>query len=534
MRARGLTSALWASIDARSIDGRERDDALAAWVSRGRAATTTGGSDDDGTATATATTTTRSARREATDDLELYAARCALEATRAMETRAVMCAAMNQWKLAMGRRVRNEALATTARRRRRKRELKRCFARWCVQMPMRASNDGWNRFGARSTYIAGLIETEDGDFDDEEFPTDYRAELEIRLSQIARLEDALKDANARAAVATREENVEAHMSKFRAHLQNVQRELENVKRERDAYKMKWNASSGPAEAKTREARRANQRTMATQTTFDDDEKKKDAEVAPSKKEIRAAEEKWMEQARLFEQKFQRQMEISNEFDRKLRDERTRLMRSEARYEARIEELTSKQAELIAELSVRGVGTATTSEQAVDFSRNQFAEYAKIGAQAATTRAFPDASPIAMLRSPSPPTETFESPSANFDDAETKSDVEVEKISPAKFESAKKLNFAAALDDFSSSDDEDANRRPMPPPQISTANHMQVPPPPLARTSSARKPLRLTVAVAKIVMLGYSQRDAIEALKHVDGNDVHDALAWLERRARATA
>jgi Holliday junction resolvasome RuvABC DNA-binding subunit len=41
-------------------------------------------------------------------------------------------------------------------------------------------------------------------------------------------------------------------------------------------------------------------------------------------------------------------------------------------------------------------------------------------------------------------------------------------------------------------------------------------------------------VAKIVMLGYSQRDAIEALKHVDGNDVHDALAWLERRARAAA
>jgi hypothetical protein len=41
-------------------------------------------------------------------------------------------------------------------------------------------------------------------------------------------------------------------------------------------------------------------------------------------------------------------------------------------------------------------------------------------------------------------------------------------------------------------------------------------------------------VAKIVMLGYSQRDAIEALKHVDGNDVHDALAWLEHRARAAA
>ena len=171
-------------------------------VARGRAATTKRGSGEVGTATDGDDGDAKRRREETTDDLELYAARCALEATRAMETRAVLWAAMNQWKLAMGRRVRNEALATTARRRRRKRELRRCFARWCVQMPMRAANDGWNRFGARSTYIAGLIETEDGDFDDEEFPTDYRAELEIRLSQIARLEDALKDANARAAVAT--------------------------------------------------------------------------------------------------------------------------------------------------------------------------------------------------------------------------------------------------------------------------------------------------------------------------------------------
>ena len=57
---------------------------------------------------------------------------------------------------------------------------------------------------------------------------------------------------------------------------------------------------------------------------------------------------------------------------------------------------------------------------------------------------------------------------------------------------------------------------------------------LKRQMSAKKPLRLTVAVAKLVVLGRSQRDAIEALKHVDGNDVHDALAWLERRARAAA
>ena len=46
--------------------------------------------------------------------------------------------------------------------------------------------------------------------------------------------------------------------------------------------------------------------------------------------------------------------------------------------------------------------------------------------------------------------------------------------------------------------------------------------------------RLTVAVAKLVMLGHSQRDAIEALKHVDGNDVHAALDWIAARKSAAA
>jgi len=54
------------------------------------------------------------------------------------------------------------------------------------------------------------------------------------------------------------------------------------------------------------------------------------------------------------------------------------------------------------------------------------------------------------------------------------------------------------------------------------------------STTAKKPIRLTVAVAKLVMLGHSQRDAIEALKHVDGNDVHAALDWIAARKRAAA
>lgn len=49
-------------------------------------------------------------------------------------------------------------------------------------MLMWVVNDGWNWFGVWLMYIVGLIEIEDGDFDDEEFSTDYRVELEIWLS----------------------------------------------------------------------------------------------------------------------------------------------------------------------------------------------------------------------------------------------------------------------------------------------------------------------------------------------------------------
>lgn len=57
-------------------------------------------------------------------------------------------------------------------------------------------------------------------------------------------------------------------------------------------------------------------------------------------------------------------------------------------------------------------------------------------------------------------EMFELLLVNFDDVEIKFDVEVEKIFFAKFESAKKFNFVAALDDFFLSDDEDVNCRLM--------------------------------------------------------------------------
>ena len=74
MRARGLTSALWASIDARARDGGAEGDAFDARDARGGAATTKRGSGEVGTAT-TATTATTREREETTDDLELCAAR---------------------------------------------------------------------------------------------------------------------------------------------------------------------------------------------------------------------------------------------------------------------------------------------------------------------------------------------------------------------------------------------------------------------------------------------------------------------------
>ena len=150
------------------------------------------------------------------------------------------------------RRVRNESptrASPRVRRRATRRELRRYFSVWLVQTPsatraMDGVNDRFGGHARRSRHIAGLV-------DDDEFPTDYRAELEIRLVQIARLEEALRDANARATNEMREEDVEAHMRKFREHLQNVQRELENVKRERDAYRREWEAADGPSASRPR-------------------------------------------------------------------------------------------------------------------------------------------------------------------------------------------------------------------------------------------------------------------------------------------
>ena len=62
----------------------------------------------------------------------------------------------------------------------------------------------------------------------------------------------------------------------------------------------------------------------------------------------------MEHARQFERKFERQLEVTAEYERKLREERTRLMHSEARYEKRIEDMTTKHAEEVTELTLRGV------------------------------------------------------------------------------------------------------------------------------------------------------------------------------------
>ena len=417
-------------------------------------------------------------------------------------------------------------------------------------------NDRFGGHARRSRHIAGLV-------DDDEFPTDYRAELEIRLVQIARLEEALRDANARATNEMREEDVEAHMRKFREHLQNVQRELENVKRERDAYRREWEAADGPSAVKAKAERRANQRTMATQTNFDEEmNERRDAHGTvggakepppPTKRDIRAVEEKWMEHARQFERKFERQLELTAEYERKLREERTRLMHSEARYEKRIEDMTTKHAEEVTELTLRGVApaeatngnapsstAATTGADASTLNRERFVKYAKLGAETANRLA----SPISLTPA-SPAVEVFESPSAEFamDDDEhavndtDRDDADRDQITvkqPTRFENARRLPFT--LDEFSSSEDErdaadteTAARRASATTLSSTPSDSH-----LKRQMSAKKPLRLTVAVAKLVVLGRSQRDAIEALKHVDGNDVAAANEWLDRRDAAMA
>ena len=472
----------------------------------------------------------------ARDDVELCVARRALERALVAESRLLMSRAMAQWRSACTRRVGNERAATCARRRNARRFVKRFFERWRAQTPnARRAWDGWgtNRFGVSSGTAIG-----------EEFPTDYRAELEIRLSQIARLEEALREATAKN-VEQRERaenaNAEVQMEKFREHLQNLQRELEGVKRERDTYRKKWESSSGPSAAKAAAERRANQRTMATQTvwTEEGDRETRNKEVETAKKsQIRAAEERWMEQARLFEQKFERQMQVASEYETKLREERARFTRSEASFEAKIEEMAAKHAEEIANIlaSRSSLGATASGGGSGDFSRERFVEYAKIGAETATARQYPDVSPI--FRSPSPEPETFASPSMKMDadehddvdehDAPAAAKRDEEKYAPTHFQSSTKLTFA----EFSSEDERDDRPGDDDDVELRRASSAALSPP--LASSFTKKPLRLTVAVAKLVVLGHSQRDAIEALKHVDNNDVHAALAWLERSKRVAA
>lgn len=469
------------------------------------------------------------------EDAELWLARRALDRALAREGRLLMMRAMAQWRSACARRVGSERAAASARRRFARRTARRFFERWRAQTPnARRGRDGWgtNRFG-----VSGVNAI------DEEFPTDYRAELEIRLSQIARLEEALREATAKNAEQrdhAENTNAEAKLEKFREHLQNLQRELEGVKRERDVYRKKWESSSGPSAAKAAAERRAKQRTMATQTVWtqedERDTQKKEVETA-KKSQIRAAEERWMEQARLFEQKFERQMQLASEYEIKLREERTRFTRSEAKYEAKIEEMAAKHAEELANaLASRSLSGATSSQDAAgEFNRERFVEYAKIGAETATARQFPDVSPI--IRSPLAEPETFESPRSNTDDDEEKDDGDEsaasaeerrdeEKYAPTHFQSSKKLAFP----EFSSEDERDDRAVDVDDVELRRASSAALSPPPAP--AFTKKPLRLTVAVAKLVVLGHSQRDAIEALKHVDNNDVHAALAWLERSKRA--
>jgi len=531
LRREGTTASLWAAM-------KLRDDKV----------------DDDAFAFAAVTTSDSS-------DVDLYATKCALYRSHVESSRAIARGALLRWKLACGPRVSAARVADAAVRARERRAARRAFDRWCAQTPgvsrrRRRRRQGWIHHG-RGISFGGDDDDDDGgmtpvDFlNDDEFPTDYRDELEIRLKQIARLEDALREANAREARAASGEAFEEEMRKFRSHLTNVQRELENVKRERDAYKKKWTESSGPAALKSLEERRANQRTMATQTTFDagddagdDGRKEKAAAVAnatpATKSEIRAAEKKWMDQARLFQQKFERQMEITSDFERKLREERTRLLRSETRYEARIQEMATKHAEEIIEMRSRRVkedeedARRTDAEDELTYAspasldNDRFAEYAKIGA--ARGRADErnnhdsDVYESGRSRSSSPAVEeTFSTPvGVRVSDA-----VAAASEHPERFETASKRLHFPSLDDFSSSSEDEKHRGDGD--GHDDMNRRGLPQPPSVSAGATRKPIRLTVAVAKLVMMGHSQRDAIDALKRVDGNDVQAADAWLKNR-----
>lgn len=538
LRREGTTASLWAAMKLRDDN---HDDAFAA------------------------VTTTK--RGDASSDVDLYATKCALYRSHVESSRAIARGALLRWKLACGPRVSAARMADAAVRARERRAARRAFDRWCAQTPgvskrRRRRRQHFNHHG-RGMSFGGEGDDDDGgltpvDFlNDDEFPTDYRDELEIRLKQIARLEDALREANAREARAASGEAFEEEMRKFRSHLTNLQRELENVKRERDAYKKKWTESSGPAALKSLEERRANQRTMATQTTFDDDDddsreeekaaaiaKEKAAAIAnatpATKSEIRAAEKKWMDQARLFQQKFERQMEITSDFERKLREERTRLLRSETRYEARIQEMATKHAEEIIEMRSRRVeeeeeedddARPTDREDELTYAspasldNDRFAEYAKIGAARGRADERNDddseAYKSGRSRSSSPAVEeTFSTPVGVRG-----SDVASEH--PERFETASKRLHFASLDDFSSSSEDEYNRGADDDDEMHRRGVPQPPPP--VSAGATRKPIRLTVAVAKLVMMGHSQRDAIDALKRVDGNDVQAADAWLKTR-----
>lgn len=538
LRREGTTASLWAAMKLRDDN---HDDAFAA------------------------VTTTK--RGDASSDVDLYATKCALYRSHVESSRAIARGALLRWKLACGPRVSAARMADAAVRARERRAARRAFDRWCAQTPgvskrRRRRRQHFNHHG-RGMSFGGEGDDDDGgltpvDFlNDDEFPTDYRDELEIRLKQIARLEDALREANAREARAASGEAFEEEMRKFRSHLTNLQRELENVKRERDAYKKKWTESSGPAALKSLEERRANQRTMATQTTFDDDDddsreeekaaaiaKEKAAAIAnatpATKSEIRAAEKKWMDQARLFQQKFERQMEITSDFERKLREERTRLLRSETRYEARIQEMATKHAEEIIEMRSRRVeeeeeedddARPTDREDELTYAspasldNDRFAEYAKIGAARGRADERNDddseAYKSGRSRSSSPAVEeTFITPVGVRG-----SDVASEH--PERFETASKRLHFASLDDFSSSSEDEYNRGADDDDEMHRRGVPQPPPP--VSAGATRKPIRLTVAVAKLVMMGHSQRDAIDALKRVDGNDVQAADAWLKTR-----
>lgn len=538
LRREGTTASLWAAMKLRDDN---HDDAFAA------------------------VTTTK--RGDASSDVDLYATKCALYRSHVESSRAIARGALLRWKLACSPRVSAARMADAAVRARERRAARRAFDRWCAQTPgvskrRRRRRQHFNHHG-RGMSFGGEGDDDDGgltpvDFlNDDEFPTDYRDELEIRLKQIARLEDALREANAREARAASGEAFEEEMRKFRSHLTNLQRELENVKRERDAYKKKWTESSGPAALKSLEERRANQRTMATQTTFDDDDddsreeekaaaiaKEKAAAIAnatpATKSEIRAAEKKWMDQARLFQQKFERQMEITSDFERKLREERTRLLRSETRYEARIQEMATKHAEEIIEMRSRRVeeeeeedddARPTDREDELTYAspasldNDRFAEYAKIGAARGRADERNDddseAYESGRSRSSSPAVEeTFITPVGVRG-----SDVASEH--PERFETASKRLHFASLDDFSSSSEDEYNRGADDDDEMHRRGVPQPPPP--VSAGATRKPIRLTVAVAKLVMMGHSQRDAIDALKRVDGNDVQAADAWLKTR-----